>query len=120
MTSINLTVLRGVCSGPPEVRTLDSGRRLASLGVRTHGPAAGATSVPVMIWDPPTWVEALDADDEVVVVGTVHRRFFQTKAGARGAKAEVEASHVSRPNRRGLEKAQRLAEEALAALEAAG
>lgn len=111
--TVNLAVVAGVCSGPPEVRTLDSGRRLAALGVRTHGPGAHATSVPVTVWDPPAWLEALDVDDAVVVVGTVNRRFFRTAAGARGAKAEVEAAYVSRPSRRGRQTAFRKASDAL-------
>ncbi len=111
--TLNLAVLRGVCSGPPEIRTLESGRRLASLALRTQGPGAHATSVPVTVWDPPAWFEALDTEDALVVVGTVHRRFFRTAAGARGAKAGVEAAYVARPNRRGLTAALRRAEDAL-------
>jgi hypothetical protein len=111
--TVNLAVVSGVCSGPPDVRTLESGRRLAALGVRTHGPGAHATSVPVTVWDPPAWIDALDTDEAVVVVGTVNRRFFRTAAGARGAKAEVEASYISRTSRRGLQTALRKASDAL-------
>jgi hypothetical protein len=115
--TLNLAVLRGVCSAPPEIRLMESGRRLASLSLRTRGPAAHATSVPVTVWNPPTWVEALDTGDALVVVGTVHRRFFRTSDGSRGAKAEVEASYVSRANSRGLGTALRKAEAALGDLE---
>lgn len=111
--TINLAVLRGVCSTAPEIRTLDSGTRLASLSIRTRGPGAHATSVPVTVWDPPAWLDVLDVGDALVVVGTVHRRFFRTAAGVRGAKADVEASYVTRPNRRGLSTALRKAEDAL-------
>src|SRR5262245_20029597 len=63
-TTVNLAVLCGVCPNPPDVRVLESGRRLASLALRTHGPnpggaAARATSVPVTVWDPPAWLEAV-------------------------------------------------------------
>jgi single-stranded DNA-binding protein len=115
-TALNLAVLCGTCSAPPEIRILDSGRRLASVSVRTPGPGAHATSVPVTVWDPPAWIETLDTGDGVVVVGTVHRRFFRTAAGARGAKAEVEASYVSRANSRGVSTALRKAEDALGQL----
>ena len=45
---------------------LESGTRLATLAVRCPAaPAADerATSVPVTVWDPPAWVETLDAGD---------------------------------------------------------
>src|SRR6478735_3259054 len=101
---LNLAVVWGTCSAPPEIRTLESGSRVASLAVRTpasassgrRGRAATATSVPVTVWDPPAWVETLDAGDAVVVVGSVRRRFFATRTGARGAKAEVEAATIAK------------------------
>ncbi|MBM4364037.1 MAG: single-stranded DNA-binding protein [Deltaproteobacteria bacterium] len=118
----NLAVLWGRCSAGVEVRTLDSGRRLASLAVRTSatapprrrpGSRAAATSVPVTVWDPPAWLETLEADEPLVVVGTIRRRFFATRAGGRGAKAEVEAISVARPSRAQLERAFRRAADAL-------
>ena len=121
----NLAVLWGRCSAGVEVRTLESGRRLASLAVRTvasaaprrrPGSRAAATSVPVAVWDPPAWLEALEADDPIVVVGTVRRRFFATRAGGRGAKAEVEAISVARASRAQLERAFRRAADALGVL----
>ena len=66
--TVNLVVLRGVASGPPEVRTLDSGTRLATLSVRVHSLGPSSTSVPVAVWDPPAWVETVDL---VVVVSSV-------------------------------------------------
>ena len=125
---LNLAVIWGMCSVPPEVRTLESGSRVASLAVRTppsatpsrRGRAAGgpgtATSVPVTVWDPPAWVESLDAGDAIVVVGSVRRRFFATRNGARGAKAEVEAATIARATDRQLEHASTRARAALAAL----
>lgn len=124
-TGCNLAVLWGRCSAGVEVRTLESGRRLASLAVRTPaaapprrraGGGTGATSVPVTVWDPPAWVEALEADDPLVVVGTVRRRFFATRAGGRGAKAEVEAVSIARASRAQLERAFRRAADALEVL----
>ena len=59
---LNLAVLCGPCSGPADVRVLESGTRVATLAVRC--PAVGAsgagaderaTSVPVTVWDPPAW-----------------------------------------------------------------
>jgi single-stranded DNA-binding protein len=125
---LNLAVIWGTCSAPPEIRTLESGSRVASLAVRT--PAAGtvrrgraaphtattATSVPVTVWEPPAWVETLDAGDAVVVVGSVRRRFFATRTGARGAKAEVEAATIAKATVRQLEQASTRALAALANL----
>jgi single-stranded DNA-binding protein len=125
---LNLAVIWGTCSAPPEVRTLESGSRVASLAVRTpasatttrRGRAAStagtATSVPVTVWDPPAWVETLDAGDAVVVVGSVRRRFFATRTGARGAKAEVEAATIAKATDRQLEQASTRALAALAVL----
>ena len=124
-TGCNLAVLWGRYSAGVEVRTLESGRRLASLAVRTPpaaaprrrpGSSGGATSVPVTVWDPPAWVEALEADDPLVVVGTVRRRFFATRAGGRGAKAEVEAVSIARASRAQLDRAFRRAADALEVL----
>jgi hypothetical protein len=111
--TVNLAVLRGVCSAPPVVRRLAGGRRVGALSVRTRGPGAHATSVPVSVWEPATWIEDLDTGDEVIVVGVVHRRFFRTASGAAGARAEVEAAHVTRPTARGLAAALRRAQAAL-------
>ena len=122
---LNLAVIWGTCSGPPEVRTLDSGSRVASVAVRTPASAASrrgraayatATSVPVTVWDPPSWVETLDAGDAVVVVGSVRRRFFATRTGGRGAKAEVEAATIAKATDRQLEQASTRALAALGSL----
>lgn len=113
-TGLNLAVLWGRCSAGVEIRTLESGRRLASFAVRTPagapprrrpGGTNSATSVPVTVWDPPAWLEAVEADDPLVVIGTVRRRFFATRSGGRGAKAEVEAVTVARATRGQLERA---------------
>jgi len=111
---LNLAVLWGRCSAGVEIRTLESGRRLASFAVRTPagaprrrrpGGTDSATSVPVTVWDPPAWLEAVEADDPLVVIGTIRRRFFATRSGGRGAKAEVEAVTVARATRGQLERA---------------
>jgi single-strand DNA-binding protein len=96
MEAVNVSVLRGAVSGPPEVRALKSGRRIASLAVRTSAGDGHNTSVPVTVWDPPAWVETLETDDDVLVVGRVRRRFFRTAAGTSGARTDVEAETVAR------------------------
>ncbi|MFN8036072.1 MAG: single-stranded DNA-binding protein [Acidimicrobiia bacterium] len=94
--AVNLAVLRGVCSAEPEVRELASGSRLATLSLRVPAEGARSTSVPVCVWEPPAWIEELEAGDELVVVGHVRRRFFRTAGAAPGARVEVVARHVVR------------------------
>ena len=60
VTAVNLGVLCGPCSAPPELRVLESGTRLATLAIRCPAGPAGderATSVPVTVWDPPAWID---------------------------------------------------------------
>jgi single-strand DNA-binding protein len=115
--AVNLAVLCGPCSGPAEVRVLESGTRLATLAVRC--PVAGddrATSVPVTVWDPPAWIETLGAGDPVVVVGRMRRRFYQRPGGV-GSRVDVEAELVGRArDRRRIDAAVRKADEALEGL----
>ena len=114
--AVNLAVLCGPCSGPAEVRVLESGTRLATLAVRCPAGSTAderATSVPVTVWDPPAWVETLDAGDLVVVVGRIRRRFYQ-RPGGLGSRVDVEAEMVGRArDRRRIDAALRKADEAL-------
>lgn len=91
----NLVVLRGRVSAAPVLRVLPSGSRLVTLAVRVPTGEGSRTSVPVACWDPATWVEAVDAGDELVVTGTVRRRFFRT-GGATGSRVEVRAVAIGR------------------------
>ena len=97
---LNLTVLEGDLSTQPEIRLLESGTRLATFQVRVRQDGRPATSVPVILWDPPTRVEALDEGASVVVVGCVRRRFFALADGRRGSRVEVVADTVTRTDDR--------------------
>ena len=92
--SLNVTILRGACSSPAEVRELPSTQTLAQLQVTTRVDGR-ALSVPVAVIDPPAWVQELDVGDEIVVLGHVRRRFFRA-AGATASRVEVEAEIVAR------------------------
>jgi single-stranded DNA-binding protein len=92
---LNLSVVCGRCSAVPEVRVLESGTRLASLAVRCPAGNDRATSVPVTVWDPPAWVEALEPGDAVVVVGRLRRRFYQRPGGV-GSRVDIEAELIGR------------------------
>jgi single-strand DNA-binding protein len=114
-TPVNLAIVCGPCSAAPELRVLESGTRVASLSVRV--PAGEqATSVPVTVWDPPAWIEALDAGDEVIVVGQVRRRFYSRPGGV-GSRVDLEAVTIARArDRRRVDAARRRASRELDAL----
>lgn len=91
--TINLAVIRGHLTAPPELRELPSGRDMAMLQITTR-PAQGAISAPVVIWDPSDWVTVLDTGTELVVIGSVRRRFY--RAGTTTAsRVEIEASGIA-------------------------
>lgn len=124
---VNLTVLWGPCPAGADIRTLASGRRVASLAVRvplevarggqgTARSGARVTSVPVTVWNPPAWLDSLDADEVVVVVGVLRRRFFVSRAGTRASRVEVEASSIARGTRANRARAARQAATVLADL----
>jgi single-stranded DNA-binding protein len=111
--AVNLSVVCGPCSAAPEIRVLESGSRLATLAVRCPAGDERATSVPITVWDPPAWVESLDAGDAVVVVGRLRRRFYQRPGGV-GSRVDVEAELIGRArDRRRREAALKKAEAAL-------
>jgi len=114
--AVNLSVVCGPCSATPEIRVLESGTRLATLAIRCPTGDDRATSVPVTVWDPPAWVEALEPGDPVVVVGRLRRRFYQRPGGV-GARVDVEAELIGRAReRRRLDAAVKKADAALDAL----
>ncbi len=114
--AVNLGVLCGTCSAPPEVRVLESGTRLATFSLRCPTGDDRATSVPVTAWDPPAWLEAVEPGERLVVVGRLRRRFFQRPGGV-GSRVDLEAVMVGRArDRRRLDTALRRAEQALEAL----
>jgi len=93
LIEMNVALLRGTCSSPADVRTLPSGTVLAQLQLTTRVYAT-ALSVPVAVVDPAAWVEEIDTGDELVVLGTVRRRFFRA-AGGTASRVEVEAGIVA-------------------------
>lgn len=113
----NVVVLRGRLARPAEERELPSGDRLVSIELtvrRSEGERAD--SVPVVLFEAPASVAALDVDDEVVVVGKVRRRFFRTPAGTQ-SRTEVVADAVVLA--RHLKKAAAAVDRALTALKSA-
>lgn len=91
---MNITVVRGRLSRAPEPRDLPSGDHLVAYEVTVEQPGARAESVPVVWHAPPAAALALDAGDEVLVVGRVRRRFFRVASGATQSRTEVVADTV--------------------------
>jgi single-strand DNA-binding protein len=92
--SMNVAVVWGSCSSPPDLRVLPSDQRLAQLQLTTRVDGR-ALSVPISVVDPPAWLEDLDTGDELVVLGPVRRRFFRA-GGATASRVEIEAEVVCR------------------------
>ena len=90
--SFNVAIVRGTCSSDPDVRVLPSEQRLAQLQVTTR-VGGKAMSVPVSVIDPPAWIDKLRAGDEIVVLGSVRRRFFRA-AGTTASRVEIEAEVI--------------------------
>jgi single-strand DNA-binding protein len=92
MSEHNLVVLRGTVSGEPRARDLPSGTTLVQLDLTTRDDA-GTQSVPVAWFDPPAAAADLATGTDVVVVGTVRRRFFRA-GGVTQSRTEVVADRV--------------------------
>jgi single-strand DNA-binding protein len=91
-TTSNLALLRGVVAGELISRDLPSGSTVVQFDVATTittGDKTTKVSVPVSWVDPPS--KALDPIEQgldVVVVGTVRRRFFRS-GGSTQSRTEV-------------------------------
>jgi single-strand DNA-binding protein len=94
MNANNVVLLRGRVSSEPRLRELPSGLAIVNLEVTTVVDEV-SVSVPVVV-DAAT-VECA-AGDEVVVVGTVRRRFFRA-GGVTQSRTEVLADKVVRASR---------------------
>ncbi|MCU0273381.1 MAG: hypothetical protein MUE34_09120 [Acidimicrobiales bacterium] len=90
---MNVVVLRGRLATAPRPRTLPSGSVLAQIDVTTELFGTERTSVPVVVEDPSPNVLDLVVGTEVVVVGTVRRRFFRA-AGTTASRTEVIAASL--------------------------
>jgi single-stranded DNA-binding protein len=75
---MNIVVLQGTLSRPPEIRSTSSGD-VISYEVTTR-PAEGgpAATAPVAWSQPPKAAYTLEQGDSVTVVGHVRRRFFRS------------------------------------------
>jgi single-strand DNA-binding protein len=90
---MNVVTLRGRLARPAEQRLLPSGDRLVAYEISVQGPEGRAETAPVVWFGAPAAAGAMDAEQEVVVVGRVRRRFFQS-GGATQSRTEVVAEVV--------------------------
>lgn len=91
---MNIAVLKGHVAGTPETRKLPSGKTLAVVQLSTVLETGNAT-VPVVVWDPPEWLVALEVGAELIVVGSVKRRFYSAGTVAL-SRVEVESRMIGR------------------------
>ncbi len=91
--ALNLTVLCGLVTRVPDVRILPSGSVVLGFDLRVTPPGGHAETVPVVWPDPPSRRAELAADQLVVVVGRVRRRFFRAR-GTTQSRTEVVAQRV--------------------------
>lgn len=80
----NVVVVKGCLSRPASERVMPSGDRLALLDVTVpgaidaEGKPGRSESVPAAWFGAPAWLLDLEAGTEVVLVGRVRKRFFQS------------------------------------------
>jgi len=122
MSVHNVVVLRGTLVAELRWRELPSGQLLGQFDVTTRDDT-GTQTVPVAWFDPPPAAEELGVGSELVVVGSVRRRFFRA-GGTTQSRTEVVAEKVlpagrRRDVRRALDGAGRLLQPAPAPEEAA-
>lgn len=90
---MNVVVLRGRLSRPPEHRDLPSGDSLVAYEVTVERTGERAESVPVVCFGAGAAARDLEPDTEVVVVGRVRRRFYRA-GGSTQSRTEVVADGV--------------------------
>lgn len=98
----NLAIVRGTVPNDPQLRDLPDGGVVAQFDVTTRLDGGGRLvnqAVPVAWSDPPAAIEAITAGSDIVVIGTVRRRFFRV-GGATQSRTEVVADAVLPTRRR--------------------
>lgn len=101
---MNVVLLRGRLSRPPEQRTLPSGDQLVAYEVTVDQPGGRAESVPVVWLAAPASALDVEAGSDIVAVGRVRRRFFRAGGSTQSrtevvADAVIPARHVKRAAR---------------------
>ena len=91
---LNLVVLSGRLAAPTEMRTFESGARLARYLVTCRSDEPRRVDViPVTTWDPPPEMEDIGPGTPLWVAGSAQRRFWDTGTGRR-SRLEIVADQV--------------------------
>jgi single-strand DNA-binding protein len=93
---MNLVVVRGLVRDDPVARSLSSGQQAVSFELSVRAVDDTLEPVPVVFFGTPC---SLAADDEVVVIGRVRKRFFRA-GGSTQSRTEVVAAKVVPARRR--------------------
>jgi single-strand DNA-binding protein len=109
---MNVCILQGRLTRPPEQRVVGDGRSLVTYELAVDRSEGGAEAVPVVWEGAPAVAVDLDVETEVVVVGRVRRRWFRS-GGATQSRTEVVAEGVV--PRRATKRVAKLVGDALAA-----
>lgn len=96
---MNVTIIRGTLSRPPDTRVLPSGSTVVSYDVTVRPDDGPTETVPVSWFEPPVTASRLGEGDEVLVTGRVRRRFFRA-AGRTQSRTDVVADIVVRVSAR--------------------
>ena len=96
---MNVVLIEGTLSSDVRVKELPSGATVATLEVTTRTLEGSVASVPVdwFVSDPPDW----PAGTEVVVLGSVQRRFFRAGAATQSRTSVLAERVASGADRRG-------------------
>ena len=96
---MNVSIVRGTLSRPPDSRVLASGTTIVSYDVTIRPDDGPAETVPVSWFDPPASASRLVDGDEVLVTGRVRRRFYRA-GGRTRSRTDVVADVVLRTSAR--------------------
>jgi single-stranded DNA-binding protein len=100
---MNVTIVQGTLSRPPDTRVLASGATVVSYDVAVRTDEGPAETVPVSWFEPPAAASRLGEGDEVLVTGRTQSRtdvvadtVVRTSARVRSARAlEVARARIS-------------------------
>ena len=90
---MNIAVVTGHLSRPPERRALASGEEHVGFEVTVERPDGRAETVPVVWPSAPPSATGLEVGAAVVVVGRVRRRFYRVGGGTQ-SRTEVVADRI--------------------------
>jgi len=88
--ALNAAVIVGELVSELEQRTLPGGTNLINFSVTVRKSGTATTSVPVAWYDPPARTANWALGDQLIVIGSVVRRFYQSN-GRVGSTTEVVA-----------------------------